>query len=237
MNKNESNKFVSFIRKEGFYLLLFVCLCILGTVAFITSKNIKEAKKIQAEQTKVVQNKKKDVAKADEKPYKEYNNALQVKGKNKKEEKVIKKDTTQVSKNTEVKFIKPVQGMIARKYSDVPVFWKSTNSYRPNFGMDIKCEIGKPVVAVMTGKVENVESDTVDGVKVTVNHQNGLKTVYSNLDPKVSVKKGQDVKMGSKLGNVGRTTVRAAYETYGEHLHFAVLKDGKFVNPSRYLKY
>lgn len=136
-----------------------------------------------------------------------------------------------------MKFIKPVEGILARGYSEEPVFWKSTNSYRPNFGVDIKSEIGKPVVAVMDGKIESIETEDVDGVQIVINHQNGLKTIYSNLDPKLSVSKDQIVKRGTKLGSVGKSTIRASYETYGDHLHFAVLKNGEFVNPSKYIQY
>ncbi|WP_027623684.1 M23 family metallopeptidase [Clostridium lundense] len=244
MDNKNSNKFSNFIKKEGFYVILFLCLCILAAVAVITTKNNKQARKqLPSQQPSVVQNESgKEVAKGTEQTYPDYDNALQVKNEEKKENannQVQKNEnkTAQVAKNVETKFIKPVQGILARGYSEEPVFWKSTNSYRPNFGVDIKCEVGKPVVAVTDGKVESIETDGIDGIQVTINHQNGLKTIYSNLDSKLAVKKGEMVKTGSKLGCVGKTTVRASYETYGDHLHFAVLKNGEFINPSKYIKY
>ncbi|WP_125153361.1 M23 family metallopeptidase [Clostridium rectalis] len=241
MDKKYSNKFSNFFKKEVFYVALFFCLCILAAVAIVTTKYSKQAKKLPSQQPSVVQNQsEKETAKNTEQPYKDYDNALQVKEKAKAKSSTAKKNndkTAAVSKTTDTKFAKPVEGILARAYSEEPVFWKSTNSYRPNFGMDIKCEVGKPVFCVLDGKIENVQSDSSDGVKVTVNHQNGLKTVYSNLDPKVIVKKDQVVKKGDKIGAVGKTTVRALYETYGDHLHFSVLKNGDFINPSKYIKY
>ncbi|WP_186428752.1 M23 family metallopeptidase [Clostridium sp. BSD9I1] len=240
-NKNFS-KIFNFFKREGFYVVLFLCLCILATVAVVTTRDNRQAKIEQNKTSVVEQEKKKDTAQVTEKPYTDYDNAEQVKKTTNTETKVNKEvknteKTATVSKTVDTKFGKPVEGIIGRQYSEEPVFWKSTNSYRPNFGIDIKCELGKPVVAALDGKVESVKNDTVDGIQVIVDHQNGLKTVYSNLDSKVSISAGKVVKKGDKLGVVGRTTLRAMYEAYGDHLHFAVLKDKDFVNPDKYIKY
>ncbi|PRR80445.1 Stage II sporulation protein Q [Clostridium liquoris] len=244
MDNKNSNKFLNFIKKEGFYVILFLCLCILAAVAIVTTKSNKQARKqLPSQQPSVVQSENgKETAKVTEQPYPDYDNALQVKNGDKQEKANNETQksgdkTAQVSKNVDTKFIKPVEGILARGYSDEPVFWKSTNSYRPNFGIDIKCEAGKSVVAVMDGKVESIETDGIDGVQVVVNHQNGLKTVYSNLDSKLAVNKDQMIKTGTKIGSVGKTSIRASYEAYGDHLHFAVLKNDEFINPSKYLQY
>ncbi|QBD86411.1 M23 family metallopeptidase [Clostridium tetani] len=237
MNKKFSSKFRKLIKKEGFYLVLFICLCLVGSVAYISSKNTKEAKRLAArEETRIKEEKQEKETIETREPNVEYDNALQVKEENKGVEKKSEK-TAQVSAATDNKFAKPVEGTVAREYSEEPVYWKSTNSYRPNFGIDIKCELGKPVVAVLDGKIEDIKKDTADGVQVTINHANGLKTIYSNLDEKLDIKAGDEVKKGSKLGKVGKTTLRAAYETYGEHLHFSVTKDGNYVNPTKHIKY
>ena len=44
----------------------------------------------------------------------------------------------------------------------------------------------------------DIKKDTVDGVQVTINHQNGLKTIYANLDEKLDVKVGDEVKKRRK---------------------------------------
>lgn len=241
MDKKNSSKFRKLIKKEGFYLALFICLCLVGSAAYISSKNTKEAKRLAArEETRVEeQEKEKEVIETRE-PSVEYDNALQVKEEKKDKEKKVEKkpqETAKVSAVTNNKFSKPVEGAIARKYSEEPVFWKSTNSYRPNFGIDIKSQVGKAVIAVLDGKVEDIKKDTVDGVQVTINHQNGLKTIYSNLDEKLDIKSGDEVKKGKQIGKVGKTTLRSAYENYGEHLHFSITKDGDYINPTKYVKY
>lgn len=246
MDKNFLNKTLNFLKKEGFYVILFICLCVVATVAVLTARNNKQMNNTPASHNSISQEKtNKKVAKAGNEPSLNYDNALQVK-KGTNAEVDTPKDNTESTNNAESKgvsnsvntaFQKPVEGSIARVYSEDPVYWDSTGSYRPNLGYDIKADLGKPVFAVADGKVEEVNSATQDGVQVTINHQNGLKTVYSNLDPKVKVTEGQSVAKGATIGIVGKTTLRAAYEKYGDHIHFAVLNGKDYVDPSKYLKY
>lgn len=240
MDKKFLNKTLNFFKKEGFYVVLFICLCVVATVAVLTAKNNKHTDNTTVEQQNVSQQQEtKEIAKAGNEPSLNYDNALQVK-KGNKTETVVPKDGANskgVSNSVNVTFQKPVEGSVARGYSEDPVYWDSTGSYRPNLGYDIKADLGKPVLAVMDGKVEQVSSSTQDGVQIVINHQNGLKTVYSNLDSKVKITEGQTITKGTAIGTVGKTTLRAAYEKYGDHLHFAVLKGKDFVDPSKYLKY
>ncbi|NMM61536.1 M23 family metallopeptidase [Clostridium sp. P21] len=238
MDKKFLNKTTNFFKKEGFYVILFVCLCIVATAAVLTVKSNKHNALMQ-QNAQTQEKVKKQTAKANNESSLNYDNALQVK-KNSKAQVVVPKNEAKsqsVSNTASTSLNKPVEGSLARAYSEDPVYWESTSSYRPNLGLDIKAEIGKPVFASMDGKVEEINSATQDGVKVVINHQNGLKTVYSNLDEKVKVTKGQNVTKGMVIGAVGKTTLRSAYEKYGDHLHFQVLKGNDFVNPAKYVKY
>jgi murein DD-endopeptidase MepM/ murein hydrolase activator NlpD len=234
MNDNKIKKTSSFFKKEGFYLILFICLCIVGTVAAITAQNQKNAKNMAMKQSQV-----------SGQPSNDYSNALEVKKNN--SDKVNTTDeakatdssekTAQVSKTIDTSYMQPVVGTLARAYSVDPVYWESTGTSRPNFGIDIKCALGKPVFAVRDGKVEKVTVNSQDGVEITINHEDGIKTIYSNLNPKEYVKEGQVVKKGTEIGTVGNTTLRSAYEKYGDHIHFAVMKGNDFVDPTIYVKY
>ena len=239
MNKNFIKRPFSFLKKEGFYIILFICLCVAATAAYLTAKNTRN----QAEQKNRAaisqsQNKSKDTAKLEDK----YDNALQVKKSSKAESRTNANSQKQepskgVSNSVSTTFQKPVEGNIARGFSTDPVYWDSTGTYRPNLGYDIQVPIGKPVFAAMTGRVEEVDTNTQDGVQVIINHQNGLKTVYSNLDPNLKVSKGQNISKGQVIGVGGNTSLRSGYEKYGDHLHFAVLKGNSFVDPGKYIKY
>ena len=228
MNDNKIKKTSNFFKKEGFYLILFICLCIVATVAAITAQNQKNAKNMAMKQSQV-----------SGQPTNDYSNALEVKESNANtvKAKATGEETAQVSKTIDTSCIKPVEGTLARAYSVDPVYWESTGTSRPNFGIDIKCALGKSVFAVRDGKVEKVTANSQDGVEITINHQDGIKTIYSNLNPKENVKEGQIVKKGTVIGTVGNTTLRSAYEKYGDHIHFAVMKGNDFVDPTTYVKY
>lgn len=237
MDKNFIKKPFDFIKKEGFYIILFICLCIAATAAILTVKNSKEStqenKPAVSQQAKM-----KETAKTENK----HDNALQVKENNSAENKAdntAREETVSkgVSNSVSTSFQKPVEGNIARGFSENPVYWDSTGTYRPNLGYDIQAPIGKPVFAAMDGTVEEISSNTQDGVEVVINHHNGLKTVYSNLNANLKVSKGQNVSKGAVMGVIGNTTLRSAYEKYGDHLHFAVLKGNEFVDPGKYIKY
>ncbi|GAA0177732.1 M23 family metallopeptidase [Clostridium sediminicola] len=266
MENNNNKKKGNIFKKEGFYIILFVCLCLVATiVAVTTNKKLTADKKGAESEIAEIMDEKRDLIGMDSSDDEFYDNALQVQdGENKgiaekededekKEESINTEDaentasaeTASVSNTSNKKFVNPVPGEIVRQYSTAPVFWNTTESNRPNFGMDIKAELGKEVVACLDGTVQKVSLDTIDGVTVVIYHpQSGLRTVYANLDKKVSVKDGDKVQQGDKIGSIGATTVRAAYESYGnKFLHFEVLKGEKelaqysSVDPLKYVKY
>ncbi|WP_461615370.1 peptidoglycan DD-metalloendopeptidase family protein [Clostridium sp. Marseille-QA1073] len=231
---DNKSKFKQFLKKEGFYVILFVCLCAVATVAVITAGNRKDV----ATNPPVIEETAKAEGEAAVDP-KNFNDALQVK----KEElepvpniQVQKEnDSKAVSKQASSEAVNPVEGSLARAYSEDPVYMASTKDYRPHFGMDIKTEKGAPVVVSMDGVVKTVDVST-EGTYVEVDHQNGILTKYCNLEEKVNVKKGDNVKASQELGKIGNTT-NFAYEEYGPHLHFEVLKDGKNVDPAKFVSY
>ena len=53
MDKKLFNKTLNFFKKEGFYVILFVCLCIVATVAVITAKNNKHINNPPVQQSNV----------------------------------------------------------------------------------------------------------------------------------------------------------------------------------------
>lgn len=228
MNDNKIKKTSNFFKKEGFYLILFICLCIVATVAAITAQNQKNAKNLALKESQV-----------SGQPANSYTNALEVKKSNTDAVNATNsaEKTAPVSKTIDTSYMQPVVGTLARAYSVDPVYWESTGTSRPNFGIDIKCGLGKSVFAVRDGKVEKVTVNSQDGVEITINHQDGIKTIYSNLNLKENVKEGQIVKKGTVIGTVGNTTLRSAYEKYGDHIHFAVMKGNDFVDPTLYVKY
>lgn len=247
-NKNTNKNSSNFFKKEGFYVVLFLCLCIIATVAAITTKNNKKVEnKPQASQNVKVDSQKPREVSISQKD-KEINNAVQVRNNEKKSETGIEvptKKEVSVSKTTEPKFIKPVDGEIVMKYSQTPVWWETSKTYRPNFGINIKANVGTPVKAVSDGEVKLVEEKGSFGTTITIYHpENGKTTSYGNLDKAVKVKKGDKVTQGQEIGKVGNSSLRGMSEEIGNNfLHFEVLKNAKeepqfsSENPEKYIKY
>jgi murein DD-endopeptidase MepM/ murein hydrolase activator NlpD len=96
-------------------------------------------------------------------------------------------------------------------------------------GLDIANRKGTPVYATADGKVTSVRVNGGLGKMIAINHGYGFKTRYGHLD-KYNIKVGQKVKRGDLIGYMGNT----GYST-GPHLHYEVLKNGKPVNPYKYI--
>lgn len=249
MDKKANNRTLNFFKKEGFYVILFVCLCIVATVASITANNNKKL----SSNPQVVEKEQANAGDVLQEQDKQYEGALQVKEGSSAKTEVLKpvpniekvttgSGTTAVSKGVNSQFEKPVaNGLLARAYSkDIdPVVWKTNGSYRTNLGIDIQAKIGESVVAVMDGIVKEVGTDVVGqkGKMVEIDHQNGFVTKYSNLDEKILVKTGDKVTKKQQIGTVGNTSLNSYKEDYGSHLHFEVLQSNKNIDPTKYVKY
>ena len=63
-----------------------------------------------------------------------------------------------------------------------------------------------------------------------IDHGNGLVTLYGHMAQTPMVHDGQHVDQGQQIGIMGSTGAST-----GPHLHFAVKKNGDWVNPANYL--
>ena len=97
-------------------------------------------------------------------------------------------------------------------------------------GIDMAAPLKTPIYASGDGTVSLVRSNSVFGNYVVITHAGGYQTLYAHLYS-ASVKQGQKVKQGAKIGLMGST----GYST-GSHLHFTVYKNGKLIDPFEILK-
>ena len=96
-------------------------------------------------------------------------------------------------------------------------------------GLDFPAPVGTPVLSAAGGVVVTQETHPNYGFYIEVDHGNEVLTRYAHLSRSV-VKKGDLIKRGQKLaevGNTGRST--------GPHLHFEVLVRGVAQNPQKFL--
>jgi len=127
-------------------------------------------------------------------------------------------------------FILPVQGEIIQQYSgDTLIYNQTMDDWRVHNGVDIAASANTPVKACADGVVHEITTDDLMGQEIIISHGNGLKSIYANLSSDVKVKKGQNVQAGDVIGTVGNTA--QAEIALASHLHFAVTKDGKYVEP------
>jgi murein DD-endopeptidase MepM/ murein hydrolase activator NlpD len=125
-------------------------------------------------------------------------------------------------------FIYPLKG--SRLSS--PFGWRNdpfTGERRHHAAIDLSAPQGTVVWAAMDGKVSALGYDRTYGNYIILSHAGGYQTMYAHLYS-TSVKKGDTVSKGKQIGTVGST----GYST-GPHLHFAVFKNSRAVNPLDYL--
>jgi murein DD-endopeptidase MepM/ murein hydrolase activator NlpD len=240
MDKRMFDKSSNFFKKEGFYVVLFVCLCVVATVAAVTARSNRLAK-IDPPVAEQPKDKGTDVAVTTDDNKTNPDNALQVNKETPSGTITVPKDgSAAVSKTVDTKFSKPVSGVLAREYTTDVVYCSTIDTWKTVNGIDIIAAAGTKVVAVLDGKVEKVENDKTElGQYVVINHQNGLKTIYANLDEKLSanIKVGAMVKKDQQIGVVGSTRGSFSEEDYGTHLHFQVMKGNAYENPAKHLTY
>lgn len=117
----------------------------------------------------------------------------------------------------------------------VPHFYKVSSHYGPrgrrhHDGIDIPAPKGTPIVAVDTGVV--IYSD--NGIRgygnmIIIAHSEEIFTVYAH-NRKNKVQKGDKVKRGELIGEVGNTG-----RSTGPHLHFEIRVKNKVRNPAQFL--
>ena len=115
-------------------------------------------------------------------------------------------------------------------------FWynKTLNVYHAHCGLDFAAEAGAEVSVVMSGVVESIyRDDVLSGTEITVDHGDGLKSVYRFVDAVENLKVGDEVAQGDVIATVAAATGDEYKD--GAHLHFEVMKNGANVDPTSYL--
>ena len=96
-------------------------------------------------------------------------------------------------------------------------------------GIDYAAEKGTDVKAAADGVVYETGYSAEDGNYIVLLHANGDMTYYCHCQ-EITARKDEEVKCGDKIAAVGQTG-RAT----GPHLHFALRRNGEFVDPWDYI--
>lgn len=260
MNLNNKDKVKDFFRREGFYFILLICLCIVAVVAAFTIKKNNELKQSNDHNNEFTLNVEDSTNDSTETSRNEMPNADRVEngdnvaeGSNELDEVANNEevdDYTEVADNTEdvpvsntvteVVFQLPLEGMISREYKEMVRLQNSESGTvdRTRRGIDLSASVGTAVNAAAEGKVIEVSKSTEDGNFIVIEHTNGLKTKYANLDGEVSVAVGDTVSAGDQIGIVGNSSMIFTSEVCGDVLNLQVEdSEGNQVNPSDYFSF
>ncbi len=112
-------------------------------------------------------------------------------------------------------FLLPVKGRLTTEFGETRYVNDQPTSYR-HLGLDIAAPAGTEVKASNRGKVVLARPLILTGNTVMIDHGEGLFSVYHHM-LNLSVKNGEIVERGQKIGEVGST----GFST-GAHLHFMI---------------
>jgi murein DD-endopeptidase MepM/ murein hydrolase activator NlpD len=101
---------------------------------------------------------------------------------------------------------------------------------RTHEGFDITANCGRPLVTVRSGTILKAANDPrLKGNYVVIKGRSERRTyLYAHLRRPASVKRGQKVRAGRRIGSVGQTGNAAGTPC---HLHFEVRSRGRLLNP------
>lgn len=106
------------------------------------------------------------------------------------------------------------------------------NRRQPHMGVDFELPQGEDIYAARSGQVLRTGRTRAAGNFVVIRHLGGFETFYNHMATiQANLRPGTSVVDGQKLGTVGCT----GYCTR-PHLHFAVKKNGRYLNPVDFLK-
>ena len=104
------------------------------------------------------------------------------------------------------------------------------NGYWGHTGMDIATSRGTIIRAAASGTVvKAVRQYYAYGIHVKISHGNGIYTLYAHMS-QLAVSYGDYVQQGQIIGYVGQTG-----NAYGNHCHFEIIINGRFMDPSKYI--
>ena len=135
-----------------------------------------------------------------------------------------------------IEFIMPVEKPTSiGEYGDTMVYNSTLGRFTSHLAIDFYASEGSDVYAVFDGTILSVENTFLQGTTITIDHGNGLYTIYNSLADGDSVSVGQMVNQGDVIGQVS-TTNRQEYKD-GSHVHFQVKENGELINPEKYLAF
>lgn len=224
-------------KKKGssaFYITLALCLVMIGGVAWFGFSEVDN--KTQLQQNSSLQNKTESHIKEyqDNTPsYTDSEPQTPSITTDPVDEEVTDEKYPTAKPQTKKAYSLPVNGEILKDFNLKTLQYSATyNDMRIHAAVDIACNTGTVVGACTDGKIQSVEETADYGKCVTIDHGDGLVIKYCGFK-KVSVKNGDTIKMGQRIGTVGTVPCECADQS---HLHIEAYENGKAVSVLKFFE-
>lgn len=225
------NKFVAFMKKQGIYIVVAVCVLAVGTIGYlaVTTKETPEEgeQSVQKQQAPTLQE---QMSSPSPSPVPSPSTSASAEpspspsASQPQESKAANSGGTQ----SRVYLQMPLDGEITRAFSGEELVYNPTlNLWATHNGIDISAAQDTDVKAAMAGTVESAKADSILGGVVVIQHSANQKTIYAGLE-EFSVKEGDKVNAGQSIGKAGTPPFE---QKDGAHLHFEYQKNGKYTDP------
>ncbi len=218
----------TFFQKQGLYVLIFLCVVAAGITALVAwprpEENVPEDSGTDVSLIDVP-SLEEEMAKASPTPSPSVTPSPSPSP--------AAKPTAQPNSNGSgsISLKKPVDGKVINSFSgDELVFFASLDMWATHNGVDIQAEKDAPVVAALSGTVQDVYADESDGGVIIISHSDKVSTVYAGLG-EMSVNKGDKVNAGQQIGKIGEMPKEL---DLSYHLHFEYIVNGDYKDPAKY---
>lgn len=232
--KSGLEKVWDFIKSKGYYVVLIVCLAVVGLLGYQMADSARtlseetDGQAVSSESTEGIEISTEEMPPIELLPEEEDAEAASADLEETGEAEEAEPEVWDTGK------IWPVEGAVTKDYSDdTLVYFETLEEWRTHTGIDIASEMGAQVRAAQSGTVTDVKTGTQWGVVITIDHGDGTASKYMNLSTGDMVKVGDVVKKGQVLSGIGDTALTELAES--PHLHFEVYQDGVAINPIAWL--
>ena len=132
--------------------------------------------------------------------------------------------------DTNVKIVKDFYDYKAEAQDQEKSLIYYEGTYMPSSGISYSKGDAFDVVAILDGTVKEVKEDNILGNVITVEHENGITSVYQSISD-ILVKNGDKVTNGQIIAKSSTSNISTELEN---HLYFELIINGVCVNPENY---
>ncbi len=241
MNEIKINNMKEKNKKKGinFYLALGICILAVGVAGWTTYDSIKRfagpdddvnVSNISQKYKVKTENSSKNAAR---KPTNNTNTESRQMSKSRSAQESNSQQSVSVNAQASGTIVYPTSKDIIKDFSgENPVFSKTLNDWRVHEGIDLAAEQGSKVKSITNGKVKEIYNDSLYGTTMVIEHEGSFVAYYSGLGETTLVNANDAVEAGQEIASINDIPCEAAD---GYHLHLAIKKDGKFINPKEIL--